>query len=95
MRITDDKTEFKLQLTYGKEVKCSGKNRLIKFDLTCMRPFVITDLQSQFKTTSVYVIPVLHSAIYRVPERVDQSIFNSQLRKKITIKKWKRRKAYD
>lgn len=52
---------------------CAGKNRLIKFDLTCMRPFVITDLQSQFKTTGMYVIPVLHSAIYRVPKSEEQT----------------------
>lgn len=36
-------------------------------DLISRRPFVVTDLQGQFKTVSKYVVPVLHATIDGIP----------------------------
>ena len=36
-------------------------------NLLSIRPFVITNLQCQLKTTTIYVVPILHATIYGVP----------------------------
>lgn len=42
-------------------------NLMDKTDLIGRRPFVVTDLQGQFKTSTVNIVPVLHATIYRIP----------------------------
>ena len=36
-------------------------------NLLSIRPFVITNLQGQLKTTTINVVPILHATIYGVP----------------------------
>lgn len=42
-------------------------NLMDKTDLIGRRPFVVTDLQGQFKTSTKDVVPVLHATIYGIP----------------------------
>lgn len=48
-----------------------AKTTKLRSDLIGRRPFVITDLQSQFKAATTYIVPILHATIYRVPEAVE------------------------
>lgn len=54
-------------------------------DLISRRPFVVTDLQGQFKTVSKYVVPVLHASIYGIPAPIIHISFEN-LHHKIHLK---------